>query len=90
METKGNLGNEPAFPNEKYSIKVPTGKFSYGEQEFKTEVVFHRGMSKRFFAACYAMNGIMANNECGISYKPQIVAELAYSIADEMLKQENL
>ena len=56
METKGNLGNEPAFPNEKYSIKVPTGKFSYGEQEFKTEVVFHRGMSKRFFAACLAMN----------------------------------
>ena len=51
MKTKESLGNEPAFPNEKYSIKVPTGKFSYGEQEFKTEVVFHRGMSKRFFAA---------------------------------------
>ena len=90
METKENLDNEPAFPNEKYSIKVPTGKFSYGEQEFKTEVIFHRGMSKRFFAACYAMNGIMSNNECGIGHIPQQVAELAYSIADEMLRQENV
>ena len=90
METKGNLGNEPAFPNEKYSIKVPTGKFSYGEQEFKTEVVFHRGMSKRFFAACCAMNGIMANNECGIGHIPQEVVKWAYSIADEMLREENV
>ena len=90
METKEKLGNEPAFPNEKYSIKVPTGKFSYGEQEFKTEVVFHRGMSKRFFAACSAMNGIMASNECGIGHIPQQVAELAYSIADEMLREENV
>ena len=76
METKVNLGNEPAFA---------TSALLSG-----CEDIYQSGMSKRFFAACSAMNGIMASSECGISYKPQMVAELAYSIADEMLRQENV
>ena len=76
METKEKLGNEPAFA---------TSELLSG-----SECVYQLGMSKRFLAACYAMNGIMASSECGISYKPQMVAELAYSIADEMLREENV
>lgn len=75
METKEKLGQEPAFPNESNAYMQMPDCF---------------GMSKRFFAACLAMNGIMSNNECRIGHIPQQVAELAYSIADEMLRQENV
>lgn len=60
--------------------------------------VQHLGMSKRFYAACAAMQGIVTNYELlqdcikdsrtqGKSHQSYI-AEYAYEIADELLKQE--
>jgi hypothetical protein len=58
----------------------------------------NNGMSKRFYAACAAMTGIMANS---YFYKKETEALediddaiewfslLAYNIADELLRQEN-
>lgn len=76
METKEKLGNEPAFA---------TSAILSGSED-----IYQSGISKRFYAACSAMNGIMSSNECGIGHIPKEVAEWAYSIADEMLRQENL
>ena len=52
------------------------------------------GMSRRFYAACAAMQGILAanpKNTWGNSETPvpTYVAELAYEFADELLKQED-
>ena len=49
------------------------------------------GMSKRFYAACAAMQGILANNSAEITVKnAKDYAEMAYDFADELLKAENL
>ena len=56
-----------------------------------------RGMSKRFYAACAAMQGILANysNERMVNggYIPiteyKEIIEQSYGIADELLTQEN-
>lgn len=50
------------------------------------------GMDKRFYAACAAMQGILASY-AGIKieeYPINWIAKESYKIADEMLKQENL
>jgi hypothetical protein len=44
------------------------------------------GMNKRFFAACMAMQAIIANGTGGML--PSNVASKAYSFADELLKKE--
>lgn len=60
----------------------------------KSEGIANRreGMSKRFYAACAAMQGIC----CGLSGSQNITPSLAtqvikeaYIMADELLKQEN-
>ena len=82
------LGQEPAFAG---SISANDGRDFYEE-----------GMSKRFYAACAAMQGLLSNPE---RYKyiseKVILGELsqqeateknikkAYYFADELLKQEN-
>ncbi|MFW6273043.1 MAG: hypothetical protein ACOC2U_04625 [bacterium] len=73
---KRKLGQEPAFAG---SISASDGRDFYEE-----------GMSKRFYAACAAMQGILASekfllpNNKDYSY----CAELSYKYADELLKQE--
>lgn len=51
----------------------------------------NEGMSKRFYAACAAMQGLLANQEVNKSnyYNNEILVGVSYSIADELLKQEN-
>lgn len=71
------IGQEPAFP-------------TYEQQGnpicWNTEI----GMSKRFYAACAAMQGILANSPDGVSsVHARDYANMAYDIADELLKQEN-
>ena len=79
MKTE-KLGQEPAFPNESTMFCQPPDCY---------------GMSKRFYAACCAMQGILANevimNVIGESNEqPQTLAvRMAYSFADELLKQES-
>lgn len=85
-----NLGKEPAVPIEKIQANVNDTGVS--------KLVPYLGMSKRFYAACAAMQGIMANYELlqayikgsGANGKSHLsfVAEYAYEAADELLKQE--
>ena len=44
------------------------------------------GMSKRFYAACAAMQGLVAHY--GLSYS-ELHAKESYKLADELIKQEN-
>ena len=51
-----------------------------------------QGMSKRFYAACAAMQGILAGNEIARTGRKadSSIVEMFYSLADELLKQEKL
>ena len=76
------LGQEPAFPNESNAYMQMPDCF---------------GMSKRFYAACVAMQGLLSNSVF-MSYMAQEysdntdkeVVKNAYELADELLRQENL
>lgn len=80
------LGQEPAF-----------GSACANEQSHHIET----GMSKRFYAACCAMQGFLSNtdfvNELGNRLKNEpnnnkfneCVCRASYMVADELLKQED-
>jgi len=78
------LGQEPAFHSE----------FDGTEKDFTgMPCLVHRkyyGISKRFYAACSAMQGLLSHIE---GYEKANGIELliadAYEFADELLKQEN-
>lgn len=74
MNEKQKLGQEPAFAN--------------GSKNIINEDI-PNGMSKRFYAACAAMQGILAGG-CNYTYNFQKLLENSYKLADELLKQENL
>ena len=44
------------------------------------------GMSKRFYAACAAMQGFISS---GYEGSADVIVEMAYLFADALLKQEN-
>lgn len=87
MENK-KLGQEPAYPVDG----------NYASDAFKTN---NAGMSKRFYAACAAMQGLLSNVSMmqalskiypNASDYPKIskqITVLSYIHADELLKQEN-
>lgn len=72
------LGQEPAFPS--------------NDDKHGNCGIHEIGMSKRFYAACAAMQGLLANpywasvNTNGID-PPQLVKK-SLEVADELLKQE--
>ena len=84
------LGQEPAFPIEENYVG------NYGPS---TNTYF--GISKRFYAACAAMQGILSNNSMMISLsqvypRQEDVLKMqshlacsAYEYADRLLEQEN-
>jgi hypothetical protein len=51
------------------------------------------GISKRFYAACFAMQGLLAsgaiNLKSFIKLDYNIIIKDSYKLADELLKQEN-
>lgn len=58
--------------------------------DFEQRNDFQLGMSKRFYAACAALTGIMANsNPDFIRMDFETAVGHAYACADELLKQEN-
>lgn len=67
------LGKEPAFAT---------------SAQLDGEAIYEAGMSKRFYAACAAMQGLCANKIYGGNYLPIVVVEKAYKYADELLRQE--
>ncbi len=77
------LGQEPAFSRE--ASFIPTHVKGGGES-FKAQ----QGMSKRFYAACAAMQGILASYAgLQIAHFPEgFIASESYKMADELLKQE--
>jgi len=50
------------------------------------------GMSKRFYAACAAMQGLSVNHLYANTHgsDPKKLIKTAYELADELLKQEDL
>lgn len=69
------LGLEPAFSHA-----------CANEQSHSIEF----GISKRFYAACTAMQGMLANsNPEMVSFKPDNIVRYAYIMADKLLKYEN-
>ena len=76
------LRQEPAF------AAISNGQYISSQQ---------KGMSKRFYAACLAMQGLLSNSVF-MSYMTQEysdntdkeVVRNAYELADELLRQENL
>ena len=53
----------------------------------------YSGMSKRFYAACAAMQGMLANSnykDSDFNRNKESMISLCYVAADELLKQENL
>lgn len=82
------LGLEPAFPffkeNESgYGDTIVV----YDQFGAKAFYPFEKGISKRFYAACAAMQGLCVG---GASEKwIEATVKRAYQIADELLKQES-
>lgn len=68
------MKNQPAFPC--------ISKITYNSGKVEQ---LETGMSKRFFAACMAMQGLLASKQFLTARK---VCEEAYSYADELIKQE--
>ena len=87
MENK-KLGQEPAYPCE---IGFENGNIQEMHQN-GNYTALHNGMSKRFYAACCAMQGILANPHFRetAGNNPIVISELSFEIADELLKQESL
>lgn len=84
METL-KLVPAPAFPIADPDMTLP------GQSTLETQ-----GMSKRFYAACAAMQGFLSSGrfEClpwilGGLPQPEALVKYTYELADEILKQEN-
>ena len=73
------LGQEPAFSCT-YEMKISG----------QNKLCYHDGMSKRFYAACAAMQGIAAMHSTKSDIDNEWICKTAFNMADELLKQENL
>lgn len=81
------LGQEPAFATQHAIADANNPAFKLGKS----------GMSKRFYAACAAMQGMIANPHIvrpdprsgTLSDQYRSFISVAYEYADELLKQEN-
>lgn len=79
----GKLGKEPAFPVEHSHF------FDMSDPQ--------PGMNKRFYAACAAMQGLLSNSGINVFFeskktdeeKAPLICNIAFTFADELLKQEN-
>ena len=71
------LGQEPAFPKVVEYMK-----------DRAHHVDITNGMSKRFYAACAAMQGLLSNS-LAIDSEFESICKASFMAADELLKQEN-
>ena len=76
---------------EEYQIDIDKNKWSWKDWMFEDEPTTSEQLKeKRFHAACYAMNGIVSGlmqSEEWHGWTDKYIAERAYSLADELLKQ---
>ena len=92
MEKKERLGQEPAFAALAIDKSIKSD-----EQTTEHSLNGNNGMSKRFYAACAAMQGILSNQQWAESmkikddwdeFKNRVISG-SFEIADELLRQEN-
>ena len=81
------LGNDPAYPLE---VNYHSGFTNYGDKVYSVEN--HLGMTRRFYAACAAMQGFLSMgcinpHSIRISDFSEVISQ-SYEAADELLKQE--
>lgn len=97
--TKEKLGQEPAFPAEPIDVVVGQVTYNYIDENGLEQInrsnqygqKLQHGMSKRFYAACCAMQGYIAGvRGSGDAVDIKEMVEVSYVIADELLKAENL
>ena len=72
---KEKLGQEPAFAT--------------SCENLQSQETWQSGMSKRFYAACAAMQGLISTGkytENG-AYNP-VIGKISFKLADELLRQE--
>lgn len=68
---------------------------NYSNQAFPSDYTGNSdresGMDKRFYAACFALQGILASSDLNnLQYSfEQVIPKLAFMYADELLKIEN-
>ena len=79
------LGQEPAFPEQTWECDGRGNVLNFQNP----------GMSKRFYAACAAMQGLIStSNTFKVDGKevitPEQLIKLSFIYADELLRQENL
>lgn len=93
---KEKLGQEPAFPTEPIDVVVGQRSYNYQDENGNSRIGYQNefgkqtqhGMSKRFYAACAAMQGLYSNPAMANRAVEEVIAS-AYAAADELLKQEN-
>lgn len=79
---ENKLRSEPAFPEIILEF----------DGNNKPLVRNNNGMSKRFYAACIAMQGLLANEKTTFvngNVVSSTVVKKAYELSEELLKQEN-
>lgn len=76
------LGQEAAFP----IVETEYNGITQSYQHNCTDP----GISKRFYTACAAMQGILSSGRVSTDSDSTWIAKRSYQIADELLKQENL
>lgn len=91
-------GQEPAFPSEEENIVIGQTPFSYTDDNGVAQTGYNNefgkivnlGISKRFYAACAAMQGLLSaySGDKHLPSDNEIISS-AYDLADELLKQEN-
>ena len=100
MSENKKLGQGPAFPTEPIDVVIGRTSCNITDENGREQILYQNqfgkeiqsGMSKRFYAACAAMQGLCSNPhvvKCGeLDLAPFIGT--AYKMADELLKQEIL
>lgn len=68
-------GQKPAFPFNLYTVEPGT---------------CNNGMNKRFYAACAALQGLLSKYNLKEPEDQKIICKMAYELADELIKQENI
>ena len=91
-ENKIKLGQEPAFPSEPKEVVIGQTSYNVIDENGKQQIMYQNqfgkelqnGMSKRFYAACCAMQGLIA-----VGYtSEELIAKQAFIQADILLQEE--
>ena len=80
------------FAQQMYSLlkELQESASYWSEYDVPIGIVESNGMSKRFYAACFAMQGIAAIHSTRSDIDNEWICKTAFNMADELLKQENL